>query len=189
MSVVISMLRGVNVGGRNRLKMDALRALYTALGFRDAQTFIQSGNVVFRTTSKDSDALCRRIQGGIERSFGFRPEVVVRSVDQMRKVLARNPMAGRRDFDPSKLLVTFLAGTPDPDARSRILGLELDPEELWLHGQELYVHYPNGVGRSKLSPALVERTLKTSGTSRNWNTVLKLLEIAEGLEAPRNSRG
>jgi len=126
MSVVISMLRGVNVGGRNRLKMDALRALYTALGFRDAQTFIQSGNVVFRTTSKDSDALCRRIQGGIERSFGFRPEVVVRSVDQMRKVLARNPMAGRRDFDPSKLLVTFLAGTPDPDARSRILGLELE---------------------------------------------------------------
>lgn len=185
MSVVISMLRGVNVGGHNKLKMDLLRALYASLGLPDAQTYIQSGNVVFRTGAKDLAPLSSRIQKGIERSFGFRPEVVLRTASEMRKVLASNPMAGRRDFDASKLLVTFLAGDPSPDARTRILGLNPDPEELWLHGRELYVHYPEGLGRSKLSPALIERTLKTSGTGRNWNTVVKLLEIADGLEGPR----
>ncbi len=185
MSVVISMLRGVNVGGHNKLKMDALRALYASLGLQDAQTYIQSGNVVFTTSAKHLGPLAGRIRKGIGRSFGLRPDVVLRSASEMRGVLARNPMAGRRDFDGSKLLVTFLVDEPGPEARARILGLETDPEELWLKGQELYVHYPDGVGRSRLSPAFIERTLKTSGTGRNWNTVVKLLEIAAGLEGPR----
>ena len=181
MAVVVSMLRGVNVGGHNKIKMDALRALYESLGLRDVQTYVQSGNVVFRTDERELVRL--RIEKAIERSFGFRPDVIVRTSSELRDVIARNPFAARPGIDPSKLLVTFLAGDPGPEPRASILRIKADPEELSIHGRELYIYYPNGIGRSKLSHALVEKTLKTSGTGRNWNTVRKLLEMAERLEA------
>lgn len=185
MPVVISMLRGVNVGGHNKIKMDALRALYESLGLRDPQTYVQSGNVVFRTEERDLVRLTKRLQNGIERSFGFRPDVIVRTPSEMRKVIARNPFGKRRGIEPSRLLVIFLAGDPAQEAREKVLGMKADPEELRIDGRELYIYYPNGMARPKLSWAAIEKTLKTSGTGRNWNSVTKLLEIAEKLEASR----
>jgi uncharacterized protein (DUF1697 family) len=181
MTVVISMLRGVNVGGHNKIKMATLPALYESLGLLDAQTYIQSGNVVFRTKERDLAVLAKRIGNGIERSFGFRPDVIVRTSAELRDVIARNPFAARPGIDPGKLLVTFLSADPDADARDKVLKIKVDPEEFWLIGRELYIHYPNGMGRTKLPAALIERTLKTSGTGRNWNTVTKLLEMTEKL--------
>ena len=183
MAVIISMLRGVNVGGHNKIKMDALRALYASLGLRDAQTCVQSGNVIFRTEGRDLVLLPKRIENGIERSFGFRPNVMVRTPSDLRDVIRRNPFATRRGVDPSKLLVTFLATDPGPEARENFLRIKADPEELRIDGRELYIYFPNGMGRSKLSAALMEKTLQTPGTGRNWNTVRKLLEMAERLEA------
>jgi len=185
MTVVISMLRGVNLAGHNRIKMDALRALYESLGLLDVQTHIQSGNVVFRTEARDLARLTKRVGKGIERSFGFLPDVIVRTSSELRDVIARNPFAARPGIDPSRLLVTFLSSDPGPEARDNILKIKAHPEELWIDGRELYVYYPNGLARPKLSPALIERTLKTSGTGRNWNTVRKLLDIAEKLEPSR----
>jgi uncharacterized protein (DUF1697 family) len=185
MTVAISMLRGVNVGGHNLVKMELLRGLYESLGLRDSQTYVQSGNVVFRTSARDLTALAKRIETSIEQTFGFRPGVMNRSPSDLREVIRRNPFAARRGIDPRKLLVTFLAADPSAEAREKILGIKIPPEELRLEGREVYVYYPNGVGRSKLSPALIEKTLKTPGTGRNWNTVTKLLEIAEQLEADR----
>jgi uncharacterized protein (DUF1697 family) len=185
MPVIISMLRGVNLAGHNRIKMDALRALYASLGLRDAQTFIQSGNVIFRTEARDHALLSKRIENAIERKFGFRPGVIVRTTSELRDVIARNPFAKRREIDPAKLLVTFLASEPGPEARNKALSIKVGPEELRIDGRELYIYFPNGQGRSKLSLALVEKTLSTSGTGRNWNTVTKLLEMAETLEASR----
>jgi uncharacterized protein (DUF1697 family) len=181
MTVVISMLRGVNVGGHNKIKMEALRGLYESLGLLDAQTYIQSGNVVFRTKERDLALLAKRIGNGIEQGFGFRPDVIVRTAAELRDVIAKNPFRTRPGIDPGKLLVTFLSGDPDADARDKVLKIKADPEEFWLIGRELYIHYPNGMGRTKLPAALIERTLKTSGTGRNWNTVTKLLEMAEML--------
>ncbi len=183
MAVVISMLRGVNVGGHNMIKMEALRALYESLGLKDPQTYVQSGNVVFRTKGQDLAALARRIENAIERSFGFRPAVIVRTPAELRDVIARNPFATRRGIDPSRLLVTFLASDPSAEAREQILKIKAEPEELRINGRDLYTYYPNGMARPKLSWARIEKTLKTSGTGRNWNTVTKLLEIAERLEA------
>lgn len=183
MTVAISMLRGVNVGGHNKIRMDALRALYESLGLRDAQTYVQSGNVIFRTEARDLALLPQRIGNGIERSFGFRPDIIVRTSSELRDVIARNPFAKRRDIDPAKLLVTFLASDPDPQARDTLRGMKTDPEELRIDGRELYIYFPNGMARPKLSWPLFEKTLKTSGTGRNWNTVRKLLEMAERLEA------
>jgi uncharacterized protein (DUF1697 family) len=183
MAVVISMLRGVNVGGHNKIKMDALRALYESLGLRDPQTYVQSGNVVFRTQAKDLAALAKRIENAIERSFGFRPAVIVRTPSELRNVIARNPFAKRHAIDPSRLLVIFLASDPSAEARSQVLKIEAEPEELRIDGREVYIYYPNGLARPKLPWARVEKTLKTSGTGRNWNSVTKLLEIAETFEA------
>jgi len=183
MPVIISMLRAVNVGGHNKIKMDALRALYQSLKLRDAQTYVQSGNVVFRTEERDLALLTKRIQNGIERSFRCRPDVILRTAAELRDVIARNPFAKRRGIEPNKLLVTFLPADPGAEARSQTLKIKCDPEELHISGRELYIYFPNGMGRTKLSVAALERTLKIPGTGRNWNSVVKLLEMAEKLEA------
>ena len=185
MAVIISMLRGVNVGGHNRIKMDALRALYESLKLRDPQTYIQSGNVIFRTEERNLVRLAKRVQNGIERSFGFRPAVIVRTASELRDVIARNPFAKRRGIEPSKLLVTFLASDPGADARDQVRRMKTAPEELRIEGRELYIYFPNGMARPKLSWAALEKALKTPGTGRNWNSVTKMLEIAERLEASR----
>jgi uncharacterized protein (DUF1697 family) len=183
MNVVISMLRGVNVGGHNKIKMDALRELYESLKLRDAQTYVQSGNVVFRTKEQDLVKLAKRIEDTIERSLGFRPNVILRTPAELRNVIAGNPFAGRDGIEPNKLLVTFLADHPGQEARDKVLAIKTDPEELRLEGREIYVYFPTGMGRSKLQMGGIERILKVPGTGRNWNSVTKLLEIAEKLES------
>ena len=183
MPVLITMLRGVNVGGHHKIKMDALRDLYTSLKLEDPRTYVQSGNVIFRTKEKNSAALAKKIQDAIERSFGFRPEVILRTAAEMRSAIAANPFAGRKDVPPNKLLLTFLAAEPGPGARATLLSLKKHPEELHLNGRELYIYFPNGAGQTKLPWSQLEKLFKTTGTARNWNTVTKMLEIAEELEA------
>jgi uncharacterized protein (DUF1697 family) len=183
MTVVICMLRGVNLVGHNRIKMDALRALCESLGLRDAQTCVQSGNVVFRTNARDLARLAKRIEDAIERGFGFRPAVIIRTPSDLRAVIARNPFAKRKDTHASKLLVMFLASEPGAEARTQALAIKAAPEELKMHGREVYIYFLNGQGQTKLPLAKIEKTLKTSWTGRNWNTVSKLLEIAEKLES------
>jgi uncharacterized protein (DUF1697 family) len=183
MTVLVSMLRGVNVGGHNKLSMGELRALYESLGLQDPQTYVQSGNVVFRTKERNCTALAKRIEDAIERGFGFRVDVIVRTPSEIKDVIARNPFGKRPALDPGKLLVTFLANHPSAEAREQVLKLKTAPEELHIDGREVYIYFPNGMGRSKLSWPAIGKKLGTTGTGRNWNSVTKLLEIAERLEA------
>jgi uncharacterized protein (DUF1697 family) len=183
MPVIVSMLRGVNVGGHNKIKMDALRGLYESLGLRDVQTYVQSGNVVFRTKERNLAALGNKIENAIERSFGFRPVVVLRTSAELKNVIARNPFAKQSGIEPGKLLVTFLASHPAAEALEQVLKIKAGPEEMHIEWREVYIYFSNGQGRSKLSWVSVEKKLKTSGTGRNWNSVNKLLEIAEQLDA------
>ena len=185
MPVLISMLRGVNVGGHSKIKMDALRALYESLKFEGSRTYVQSGNVIFRTKEKNSATLAKTIQGAIERSFGCRPEVILRTPDEMRDAIARSPFVGRHDLEPGKILVTFLAAEPGPEAHATLLKFKDYPEELHLKGRELYIYFPDGAGRSKLPWSSVEKLLKTTGTARNWNSVTKMLAIAEEMEGDK----
>jgi uncharacterized protein (DUF1697 family) len=183
MAAVVSLLRGVNVGGHNKIRMEALRELYESLGLRCAQTYVQSGNVVFQTDVRDLTRLAERIADAMERRFAFRPGVILRTAAELRAVVAANPFASRRDVDPSRLLVQFLASEPPADVRERILRIETEPEELRMEGRELYIYYPNGIARQKVTWAVIERILRTPCTGRNWNTVRKLLEMAESLDA------
>jgi uncharacterized protein (DUF1697 family) len=183
MPVIVSMLRGVNVGGHNQIKMETLRSLYQSLGLGHAQTFIQSGNVVATTRARDLPGLAKRIEDAIERSAGFRCDVILRTVSELRDAVARNPFEARPGIDPAKLLVTFLAAAPDPEGRDKVLGMNAAPEELRIDGRHVYIYFANGLARPKLSWTLIGKIMKTPATGRNWNTVRKLLEIAERLEA------
>jgi len=107
MTVAISLLRAINVGGNNLIRMEALRTAHEALGLADVQTYVQSGNVVFRTKLRDVAGLGRRIEDSIEQSHGFRPGVIVRTADEMRDAIARNPFEGRKGMEPAKLQVVF----------------------------------------------------------------------------------
>ena len=183
MAVIIAMLRGVNVGGHNKVKMEDLRGLCKSLKLRDACTYVQSGNLIFRSEERDLALLAKRLQDAIERKFRFRPEVVLRTAAEMRDAIGRNPFAKRRGIEPNKLLVMFLANDPESEAREKAAQLNTAPEELRMDRRELYIYYPNGMTRPKVSWASIERILKTSGTGRNWNSVTKMLEMAEQLEA------
>jgi uncharacterized protein (DUF1697 family) len=182
MTAIICLLRGVNVGGHNKIGMDSLRDLCSSLKLRNPQTYIQSGNVVFATNEKDLGKLARRIEDCIEKEHGFRPTIMLRTAAEMRAIIARNPFASRKNIDPGKLVVSFLAEAPTAEAAKRFTEIKVGPEELRVSGRELYIYFPDGQGRSKL-PAALDRAAKIPATARNWNTVLKLLAMAETLES------
>jgi len=181
MTTIISMLRGVNVGGHNQIKMDALRALYESLGLKNPQTYVQSGNVVFRTKDRDLVQLSQRIEKAIQQKFGFRPGVILRTSSELNDVIAKNPFAKRRGIEPGKLLVVFFDEEPGQDDCALLQRTKAEGEEVKAMGREFYLYFPNGAGRSKLFAAIGK--LKKTGTSRNWNTATKLLEMAEKLQA------
>jgi len=183
MPVLISMLRAVNVGGRSQIKMEALRALYSSLKFENPQTYVQSGNVIFKTNERDLALIAKRIQQSIEKKFTCRPEVILRTAAELRSVIAKNPFAKRANIEPNKLLVTFLASDPGNEARENLRKQKFAPEELHVADRELYIYFPNGIGKSRLPWPRLDKILQTSGTGRNWNSVTKMLEIAEKLEA------
>ena len=176
------MLRGVNVGAHHRIKMDALRGVYESAGLAEPRTYVQSGNVLFRAKQQNASALARKIQTAIGGGFGFRPEVIVRTPQEFKLAIAANPFAKRGDVEPGKLLVTFLSGEPGAEAQATIRGLKAGPEELHLIGRELYIYFPTGAGKSKLPWSSVEKLLKVTGTARNLNSVVKMMEMAEEME-------
>jgi uncharacterized protein (DUF1697 family) len=178
------MLRGVNVGGRNMIKMDALKALCISLKLKDPQTYVQSGNVIFNSGEKDLDKLTKRLQDAIEKAHGFRPGVMLRTAAELQQVVARNPFANRKDIEPGKLIVNFLSDNPGKQAREKAMAIKIGPEEMHLIGREAYIYFPNGQGRSKFPWTAIERVLGTSATGRNWNSVTKMLEIAEKMSVP-----
>jgi len=182
MNVIISLLRGVNLGGHHQVKMADLCALYGTLGYCDARSHINSGNIVFRCRQKDLASIAKKLETAIEKKYGFHVDVVVRTTAELRDVIRRNPFAKRKNIEPSKFLVTFFDQSPAAEICTQIRCLKPDPEQLHLDGREIYAYFPEGVGQSKLFRALSGKPLKKEGTARNWNTVLKLLEIAEALE-------
>jgi uncharacterized protein (DUF1697 family) len=190
MTVYVSMLRAVNVGGTSRIKMDALRAVYESIGLTDVRTLLQSGNVVFRSSLKNREQLVRRIMQEIERQLHLTVEVILRTSAEVASIVERGPRLSPR-ADSSKLLVMFLADVPDGAAQAALLKWQKErkgPEMIEMRGPEIYLYYTDGIGRSKLSNAVIEGKLGVSGTSRNWNTLAKLLETARALERQQAHR-
>ncbi len=178
MPVFVALLRGVNVGGRTVLPMVELRQLAADLGYEDVRTYIQSGNLLLRAKGK-APTVARALEGALAARGSVEPTVHVRTREELERVVEGSPFLSR-GVDPSKLHVVFTAatGTADPG----LTDLErYAPEEVVAVGQELHLHLPNGVGRSKLVEDLVRRGGGARGTIRNWRTVTKLVELARGL--------
>lgn len=181
MHVYVSFLRGVNVGGHHKIKMDALRDLYRKLGFHDPRTYVQSGNVVF--AARDKDPKAKVIEDAIEKALGFRPGVVLRTAAELKKTVNANPFATRDGINPGLLLVSFLANMPGKPELAALQALRIGPEEMHLASREVFIYFPDGMGRSKFPWASMDKILKTTVTGRNLRTVTTLLKMAEEMEA------
>lgn len=166
MARFVAFLRGINVGGNNLIPMAELKAICETAGLSDVSTFLQSGNVLFTTTRKDPARL-------IEKALARDVTVIVRTIDELHDVIARNPFKGERN--PSALIVTFLEAEPSKAAQDSLTSSYKGPEEIVFSGRELFLYYPENMGKSKLTNALIERKLGMRGTARNWNTVTKLV--------------
>lgn len=172
----IALLRAINVGGRAKLPMQDLAGIFTELGCTEVRTYIQSGNVVFEAPAPVARGLDEAVPDAIEKRFGFRPPVLLRTASQLATVLEGNPFI-ERGVATNLLHVAFLAGAP---SKERVAAL--DPgrspgDEFEVRGKEVYLHFPNGVGRSKLTNEYLDRTLGTTSTVRNWRTVEMLASM------------
>ena len=175
--VNIALLRGINVGGKNKLPMKDLTAMFREAGCEDVRTYIQSGNVVFSAEPELARDIPSLISDSIMSRFGYSVPVVVRTAREIQQIVEVNPFA-QAGFEANRLLVFFMADLPD-----KAMVESLDPDrspgdEFAVVGREVYVHYPNGVARSKLTNAYFDSRLSTTCTGRNWRTVNKLLEMA-----------
>src|SRR5437762_11718046 len=178
MPIIISILRGINVGQRKVLMTD-LKSLYEKLGFRDVITYIQSGNVIFKTDKKISDQkLAEKIEKGIFMQYGFDVPVINRTREELNRIILANPFLKIRGIDKSKLHVTFLATEPDQVNSKHARELDYTPDKFIISGTEVFLHIPISYAETKLSNKFFENKLKVSATTRNWNTVTRLAELA-----------
>ncbi|MBY9079892.1 DUF1697 domain-containing protein [Paenibacillus sp. HN-1] len=179
MNVYIALIRGINVGGNNIVKMQDLKALFEDLGFRNARTYIQSGNVVFETGEGDNGETVRQtIEDGFRAAFGFGVSVVVRSAEELVSVIAGNPfeLAAAEDF--KRLHVFFLSGEPDKEALERLAPYENGEDMIRVAGRDMYILFHTKISDSPLFKVSLDKVLGLSATSRNWNTVTKLAAMA-----------
>jgi uncharacterized protein (DUF1697 family) len=177
MKTFVALLRGINLGARNKVPMPELKLEFESLGFEDVLTYIQSGNVVFRSSSGGAKQTAARIEQRIANVFGLDITVVLRTPAELKSIAGSNPFLSR-ETDLSKLHAVFLNGRPMAKAIAQLDPERSRPDEFSVRGREIYLHLPKGSGRSKLTLDHFERRLGIDATARNWKTVLKLLELA-----------
>lgn len=172
----VALLRGINLGSRNRVRMPELRALLKRLGYQDVATHLQSGNVVL-TSAKSAKQIAGELEEQIAAELGVRSPVVVRNREELAEVVEGNPF-GEAAKEPKLLQVTFLSAKPKPAVVRELEGFDFAPEQVVFGAREVYAWHPGGVQNSKLARALTDKRLGVTATARNWNTVTRLLELA-----------
>ena len=179
MTSYLVLLRGINVGGKSMVAMAELRAMFAEMGFADAKTLLQSGNVVFTAKGKAPAALEQPFEAEAEQRFRRRIDFFVRSAKDWQQIIADNPFSAEAKRDPGHLVVMCLKDAPAAAAVKALVAAIKGRETFRIAERNAYIVYPDGIGRSTLTNALIEKTLETRGTGRNWNTVLKLAELVE----------
>jgi uncharacterized protein (DUF1697 family) len=179
MPIYISLLRGINVGGHKRIKMDQLRKSFEALGFEQVKTYIQSGNVVFKAGKSSPAALSKKIEERIVKDFGFSASVITRTADEISQMITKNPFLKQRGIDPARLHVMFLSEPPAPAALKKLAEVTVAPDQCHCSAQEIYFYLPNGVSKSVLWNSPVDRILAVVTTTRNWKAVNSLHQMCQ----------
>lgn len=174
--VQVALMRGINVGGKNRLPMKDLAAMFEEAGCEEVRTYIQSGNVVFRATEAYARRIPKLVAKAVADRFAFHAPIVMRTAGEMRSVARGNAFL-RAGAEAETLHVAFLADRPSPVRVSGMDPRRSPPDELLVRGREIYLRCPNGIGRSKLTTDYFDRALETTSTVRNWRTVLALVEM------------
>ena len=177
MTRLIGLLRGVNVGGKSKLSMSALRELVEGLGYTHVQTHLQSGNVVF-TSNDHTETAARKIEAALQCDLGLSSAVVLRTRDELVDVIERSLLADVASA-PEHYVVFFLSEAPDPKRLASIDPSAFAPDVFRPSGREIYAWFPEGMGRSRLLSALSDKRLGVVATARNWKTVTALLRIAD----------
>ena len=179
MTTYVALLRGINLGSHAKIAMPKLRALFESLDYADVRTYLQSGNVVFSATGQDASDIAAQIERRLHRDLDLKVPVLLRTGTDLKRIIANNPYLDR-ETDFARLHVTFLADEPDPKRLADIDPAFGEPDAFSVVGQEIYLHCPNGYGRSKLIATFFERRLKVGATNRNWKTVTALHGLANG---------
>ena len=179
MTIQIALLRGVNVGGHQAVAMSELRDLLTQLGFSDARSLLQSGNLIFRCDAQRAAGLEGLLEIEAEKRLGLHADFLIRSAKEWREVVARNPFRKEAERDPSHLVVMFLKSAAKATDVKAVQAAITGPEIIRADGRHLYIVYPDGIGRSRLTNVLLEKKIGIRGTARNWNTVLKIAALAD----------
>ncbi len=177
MPTQVALFRGINVGGKNTLPMRELAEDLQSLGCLDVQTYIQSGNAVFKCTTKTAASLGKNIAKKIKHRYGFTPEVLILTAQKLQKAVASNPFPDAED-DPKTLHLSFLTEKPPAPNLEALNDLKSTTEQFELKGDVFYLSAPDGIGRSKLA-AKVEKLLAVPATGRNWRTVTTLAQMAK----------
>ena len=172
----VGLLRGINVGGKNRLPMAELREALETTGLENIRTHLQSGNLIFDSNLKSSNAIEKRIEKAIGKSHGFTPRAFVLPLTELSKAIEANPFP-KAEKDPRSLHLYFLEKELSRFDDGELRELAAESEKFELRGRVFYLHAPDGIGRSKLA-AKAERALGVAATARNWRTVSKLMEMA-----------
>ena len=179
MTIHIALLRGINVSGHKPVPMAGLKALFAELGFKDAKTYIQSGNVVFRSQGKDAAKSAHALEAGILKTFGFEVPVIVRTAEQLAAVVKANPWRKKKLTDSERVYISYLDQAPSKEAAAALAAVAGGNDEFVLSGTEVYILARGGYGDSVFSNTLMEKKLKVRSTTRNLETTLKLLAMAE----------
>ena len=174
----IALLRSVNVLGKNMIKMPELARAFEKAGFTKVRTYIQSGNVIFETEEESADLLSAKIRDLITKQFGLTIQAVVIAPQELADIVSQNPFVKRPGIDLSRQHVTFLDREADPVKAEKLLSYNYPPDEIIIGSRVVYVHCPEGYGRTKYHNNFIEKKLSANATSRNWNTCQKLLEIS-----------
>lgn len=176
----VALIRGINVGGHKKVAMADLRALLERLGLSDVKSLLQSGNLVFRNDRRTSAELERAFEAEAKKRLALEADFFVRSAKEWRTVVAENPFPKEALRDPGHLVAMCLRDAPDSADVKALQAAITGPEVIRACDRHLYIVYPNGMGTSRLTNAIIERKLNTRGTARNWNTVLKLNALLGG---------
>jgi uncharacterized protein (DUF1697 family) len=177
MPIYVAMLRGINLGGHKKVKMDLLRGSLETLGLKRVQTYIQSGNVVFQTGTFSPSELSTKIEKNILKDFGFPVLVILRTSDDLARTVKNNPFLKQRGVDPEKLHVTFLPDAPEPSVLQELAGLTTAPDQSCCVEKEIYLYLPNGMAHSSLTNNPLERRFLNRATTRNWRTVNQVYQM------------
>ena len=179
MPVYISLLRGINVLGRKRVEMIRLREMFEGMGFDEVRTYINSGNVVFKTRKSAPATLSKKIEERMVETFGFSALVMTRTAEELGRAIRGSPFVKEGGSKPAHVFIGFMAESPTGDAVEKLRARATQAERVRCGEREIYVYYLDGMGRAKaLTHGVVERVLAVSVTMRNWNTVSKLYEMA-----------